>query len=123
MRLSNNFCTGVGYAGAQVFPMAMIPDVAAADAASSGENRIGVFTGVWTAGETLGLAIGPGLFALVLAAGGYVSSTDSSAAQPDSALDAIALGFSIVPAVLIAVSMLFLRHYDLGTVQEDHVTR
>jgi GPH family glycoside/pentoside/hexuronide:cation symporter len=117
---------GVGYAGAQVFPMAMIPDVAAADAATSGENRIGVFTGVWTAGETLGLAIGPGLFALVLAIGGYVSSTDSSAVQPDSALDAIALGFSIVPAALIAVSMLFLRRYDLaapGSTQEDHVAR
>lgn len=116
---------GVGYAGAQVFPMAMIPDVAAA-AATSGQNRIGVFTGVWTAGETLGLAIGPGLFALVLAAGGYVSSTDSSAVQPDSALDAIALGFSIVPAVLIALSMLFLRRYDLGDLtdpQEDHVAR
>ena len=40
-----------------------------------GSNRAGVFTGVWTAGETLGLALGPGLFALVLALGGYVSST------------------------------------------------
>ena len=37
----------------------------------TGENRAGVFTGVWTAGETLGLALGPGLFALVLALGGY----------------------------------------------------
>jgi GPH family glycoside/pentoside/hexuronide:cation symporter len=104
---------GVGYAGAQVFPMAMLPDVAADDAETSGENRIGVFTGVWTAGETLGLAIGPGLFAVILAIGGYVSSTGSSADQPDSALTAIAVGFSIVPAALIAVSMLFLRRYSL----------
>ncbi|MET0930899.1 MAG: MFS transporter [Aeromicrobium sp.] len=104
---------GIGYAGAQVFPMAMLPDVAADDALVSGENRIGVFTGVWTAGETLGLAIGPGLFALILAIGGYVSSTDHTADQPDSALTAIAIGFSIVPAVLIAVSMLFLRRYTL----------
>lgn len=104
---------GVGYAGAQVFPMAMLPDVAAHDAQSSGENRIGVFTGVWTAGETLGLAIGPGMFALILAIGGYVSSTDHTAVQPDSARTAIAFGFSIVPAVLIAVSMLFLRRYAL----------
>ncbi|MET0448595.1 MAG: MFS transporter [Aeromicrobium sp.] len=109
---------GIGYAGAQVFPMAMLPDVAADDAQVSGENRIGVFTGVWTAGETLGLAIGPGLFALVLAIGGYVSSTDHSADQPDSALTAIAIGFSIVPAVLIAISMLFLRRYSL----DPHLT-
>ena len=41
-----------------------------------GSNRVGVYTGVWTAAETLGLALGPGLFALVLAIGGYESSTD-----------------------------------------------
>lgn len=104
---------GVGYAGAQVFPLAMLPDVAAVDAARTGGNRIGVFTGVWTAGETLGLALGPGLYALVLATGGYVSSTDASAHQPDSALTAIALGFSLVPAVLVALSLLLLSRYGL----------
>jgi glycoside/pentoside/hexuronide:cation symporter, GPH family len=104
---------GVGYAGAQMFPLAMLPDVAAVDAERSGENRTGVFTGVWTAGETLGLALGPGLYALVLAAGGYVASTDSAAAQPGSAVAAIALGFSVVPAALVAVSLVVLRRYRL----------
>jgi Na+/melibiose symporter-like transporter len=104
---------GVGYAGAQVFPLAMLPDVAAVDAARTGQNRIGVFTGVWTAGETLGLALGPGLYGLVLALGGYVSSTDSSAAQPESAVTAITLGFSLVPAVLVAGSLLLLARYRL----------
>ena len=54
--------------------MAMLPDAAATDAARTGENRAGVYTGVWTAGETLGLALGPAVFAVVLALGGYVSS-------------------------------------------------
>lgn len=99
---------GVGYAGAQVFPLAMLPDITAQDAAQSGQNRVGVFTGVWTAGETLGLAIGPGLFAVVLAIGGYTSST-SDVAQSDGALTAIALGFSVVPAAIIALSALTLR--------------
>ena len=104
---------GVGYAGAQMFPMAMLPDVAAVDAVRSGENRIGVFTGVWTAGETLGLALGPGVYGVVLALGGYVSSTDSTATQPDSAVTAIGLGFSLVPAVLVALSLLLLARYGL----------
>ncbi|MFD1827646.1 MFS transporter [Mumia zhuanghuii] len=105
---------GIGYAGAQVFPMAMVPDVAAEHAARTGENRIGVFTGVWTAGETLGLALGPGLYALVLSLGGYVSSRGGEdVAQPDSALTAIAIGFSVVPAVLVALSLLWLRRYTL----------
>ncbi|WP_300678201.1 MFS transporter [Nocardioides sp.] len=104
---------GIGYAGAQVFPMAMLPDVAAADATASGQSRIGIFTGIWTAGETLGLAIGPGIYALVLAVGGYVSSHGGDAAQPSSALTAIVLGFSLLPALLIAASLFWLRTYAL----------
>src|SRR6478609_4340324 len=73
---------GVGYAGCQVFPMAMLPDAAAVDARRTGSTRAGVYTGVWTAGETLGLALGPGVYALVLAIGGYKSSTDGDAVQP-----------------------------------------
>lgn len=101
---------GVGYAGAQVFPLALLPDIAAADAQRSGQNRIGVYTGVWTAGETLGLAIGPGLFAVVLALGGYVSAT-TDVSQSGSALTAIALGFSVVPATLIALSAVPLHRF------------
>ena len=104
---------GVGYAGCQVFPMAMLPDVAAVDAARTGENRAGVYTGVWTAGETLGLALGPALFALMLALGGYLSSEGRDISQPDSALTTIALGFSIVPAILTLVSLWWLRQYTL----------
>ena len=104
---------GVGYAGAQVFPMSMLPDVAAVDAAHSGENRAGVFTGVWTAGETLGLALGPGVFGLVLALSGYVSSTTGDAVQPGSAVTAITLGFSVLPAALTLLSLVWLTRYSL----------
>jgi glycoside/pentoside/hexuronide:cation symporter, GPH family len=104
---------GVGYAGAQVFPMAMLADTAAVDAVRSGANRAGVFTGVWTAGETLGLALGPGVYGLVLALGGYVSSTSGSVQQPASAVTAIVLGFSLLPAALTLLSLLWLSRYSL----------
>lgn len=104
---------GIGYAACQMFPLAMLPDVAAADTARTGEDRAGTYTGVWTAGETLGLALGPFLYAGILALGGYVSSTDATAAQPDSARTAIALGFTVVPAVLVAISVVVLRRYRL----------
>ncbi len=113
---------GVGYAGAQVFPLAMLPDAAAVDARRTGSSRVGVYTGVWTAGETLGLALGPGLFALVLALGGYRSSTDGDVAQPDSAQTAITLGFSVLPAVLVVVSLVWLVRYSLGSDQVDDPT-
>jgi Na+/melibiose symporter-like transporter len=110
---------GVGYAGCQVFPMAMLPDAAATDAARTGENRAGVYTGVWTAGETLGLALGPGVFAIVLAIGGYVSSSGESVAQPGSAQTAITLGFSIIPAALTLVSLWWLTRYSLDAEQVE----
>ena len=111
---------GLGYAGCQVFPMAMLPDAAAVDARRTGENRAGVYTGVWTAGETLGLALGPGIYALVLAGGGYLSS---SGFQPESAKTAIVLGFSLIPAALILLSLVFLFRYSLdhSAVEEEEV--
>ncbi|MBB6628626.1 MFS transporter [Nocardioides sp. KIGAM211] len=104
---------GVGYAGCQVFPLAMLPDAAAVDARRTGSNRAGVYTGVWTAGETLGLALGPGVFALALALGGYRSSTDGDVAQPGSAVAAIVVGFSLLPTALTLLSLLWLRRYAL----------
>jgi GPH family glycoside/pentoside/hexuronide:cation symporter len=113
---------GVGYAGCQVFPMAMLPDAAAVDARRTGSNRAGVYTGVWTAGETLGLALGPGVFALALTLGSYRSSTDGDVAQPGSALNAIVIGFSVVPAVLTVVSLLWLSRYSLDADEVDLVS-
>jgi GPH family glycoside/pentoside/hexuronide:cation symporter len=101
---------GVGYAGIQVFPLAILPDLISAEEDRTGATRAGVAAGVWTAAETLGLALGPGLFGLVLTLGGYVSTARSdTAAQPDSAVTAIVLGFSAIPAVLILLGIPFLR--------------
>lgn len=105
---------GVGYAGMQMLPMSMIADAVAADAMTTGKRRAGVFTGVWTAGEMLGLALGAGVFAAVLQAAGFVSSAaDHRVPQPDSALTGVLLGFTLLPAVLLVVSMPFLLRYDL----------
>ena len=105
---------GIAYAGMQLFPLAMLPDTIAADAASSGRRRAGIFTGVWTAGETGGLALGPALYALALGLGGFVSSRpDHRVLQPETALTAISLGFSLLPAVLLLASLPLLLRYDL----------
>ena len=108
---------GIGYAGMQAFPLAMLPDIIDTDRRSTGHDRGGPMSGVWTACETVGLALGPGVFLVILAFGGFVSSSgDATVAQPDSALTAIALAFSVVPSLLVACSLLLLRHY------RDHTT-
>jgi Na+/melibiose symporter-like transporter len=105
---------GCGYAGQQVFALAMLPDCIAYDDARTGRRQAGVFTGLWTAGETFGLALGPGVFAVILQVSGYVSSSSgTSAEQPDSARVGIVLGFTVVPALLVGLATLLLRRYDL----------
>lgn len=110
---------GVGYAGCQAFPLAMLPDAAAHDAQVTGTSRSGVYTGVWTASETVALAIGPGLYAGTLAFGGYRSSVDTATVQPATAVVAIVLGMSVLPAVLIMVSLAWLARYRLDAATVD----
>ncbi|WFE94903.1 MFS transporter [Micromonospora sp. WMMD987] len=101
---------GVGYAGQQVFALALLPDCVAASTARTGRRQAGVFTGLWTAGETFGLALGPGIYGLVLALSGYVSSaTGTAAPQTPTARLGVLLGFTVVPALLIAPATLLLR--------------
>ncbi len=103
---------GVGYAGQQVFAMSMLPDCIAYDTARTGRRQAGVFTGLWTAGETFGLALGPGLYALILQVFGYVSSsTGEAATQDDTARLGVLLGFTVLPAVLVGAAVVLLRAY------------
>lgn len=104
---------GIGYAGLQVFPLSLLPDVISAEEKRTGQVRAGVFAGVWTAGETLGLALGPGLYGLILAMGGYVSSTGGDVAQPASAVTAVLIGVALVPAVFTLAALPLLRRKEL----------
>ncbi len=104
---------GIAYGGLQMFPLAMLPDAVAADRERTGEARAGVFTGMWTAGETLGFALGPGLVLAVLAVSGFVSSrADEVVSQPDSAITGVLLAFTLVPATLLLISLPFIRAYS-----------
>lgn len=112
---------GAAHAGIQTLPMAMLPDVidhhasqkrpALGDDAVDGrwsEGRAptsaGTFGGVWTAGETGGMALGSTVLAVVLMVTGYVqSSAGVVASQPSAAVTGIAVAFSLVPAALMAL--------------------
>lgn len=104
---------GIGYAGAQLFPLAMLPDLAAEDARRSGVNRIGMISGVWSGFELLGYALGPALLGLVLTLGGYRTATGDAVPQTDAAQWAIVLGVSVVPAALCLISLIPLSRYRL----------
>ncbi|GAA5083573.1 MFS transporter [Microbacterium yannicii] len=116
---------GIAYAGMQSLPMAMLPDVISHDQrtapdAADGAGRAGSFSGVWTAGETVGFALGATTLALILAVTGYISSTGGQVVdQPDAAVTGIIVSFSIVPAVLVGLSLLTLARYPLRRADID----
>ncbi len=115
---------GAAYAGMQALPMAMLPDVISHDAHTRGDANAGVFGGIWTAGETTGMALGAGALALILTATGYVQTVaGTTVTQPASAVAGIALGFSVVPAALTLISLLFLARYRLRRADIELLTR
>jgi glycoside/pentoside/hexuronide:cation symporter, GPH family len=106
---------GFAFAGLQALPLSMLPDVIAHDARSNGPGRGGSFSGMWTAGETTGLAFGVTILAIVLAATGYLEATAAAPveAQGELAILGIILSFSVVPATLMALSFIPLSRYPL----------
>lgn len=106
---------GFGYAGQQLFGLAMVPDCIAYDTKRTGKRQAGVFIGVWTAGETLGLALGPGIYAFVLELFEYIpNSSGAFLGQSDLAVTGVLLGFTLVPAFVVGIALVLLRGYDLA---------
>jgi len=114
---------GAAYAGMQTLPMAMLPDVISHDARTNGPGRAGIFGGVWTAGETTGMALGAVVLTLILALTGYQESVAGVAVeQSATAITGIVLSFSIVPAIMIGLSLWSLGRYPLRRTDIDPVT-
>lgn len=112
---------GAAYAGMQSLPMAMLPDVISHDAGQHGDGQAGIFGGVWTAGETTGMALGATVLTIVLAITGYIATTGGQAVeQPALAVAGIVVSFSVVPAVLIGASLLSLARYRLRRADIDN---
>ena len=114
---------GAAYAGLQTLPLAMLPDVVSVDARATGPGQAGTFGGVWTAGETAGMALGTALLAVVLTLTGYRASTGEQTVQPAAAVTGIVLAFSVVPAALLALSLATLRRYPLRRDSVDAAVR
>lgn len=105
---------GAAYAGMQTLPLAMLPDVISHDAAEHGDGHAGTFSGVWTAGETTGIALGATVLTVVLAVSGYAQSTAGiTVTQTPGAIAGIVVSFSVVPAAIMAFSLVPLARYRL----------
>lgn len=97
---------GASFAGLHLLPFALMPDLIAADERRTGDRPAGAFTGTWSAVETAGAALGPALYALVLAVGGFASSEpDERVPQTGAALDTLLIGWVGLPILLLTASL------------------
>ncbi|MGW0806996.1 MFS transporter [Nonomuraea sp. NPDC002799] len=105
---------GVGIAGVQLLLFSMLADVIAMDAARTGKRRAGVLTGLWTAIESGVSSFGALIFGIILSLGGFIESEPSTPVQqPDSAVTAVLIGQTAIPAVIILASVLVTLRYRL----------
>ncbi|GII99826.1 Na+/melibiose symporter-like transporter [Sediminihabitans luteus] len=107
---------GTCFAAMQLFPFSMVPDVVRHHG-DEGAAKAGTYTGVWTATEATGAALGPYLYASCLAIGGFVATTAGEAViQPGAALVWVRIGMGVVPAVVMVAVWLVQRTYRLDEV-------
>ncbi|GAA3157346.1 MFS transporter [Nonomuraea roseoviolacea] len=105
---------GLGYAGVQLLEFSMLADVIAVDAETTGRRRAGVFTGLWTAIESGVSSFGALIFGGVLTLGGFVESdAGRPVAQPDSAVTAVLVGETAIPALVLLLAVLMTLKYRL----------
>jgi GPH family glycoside/pentoside/hexuronide:cation symporter len=92
---------------------AMLPDAISYESLKTGLHREGVYSGFYTTSEKLAFALGGGLSAFILGSAGYISSTSGEVEQPASAIEAIYFCVGVLPAILAALSCVFLYRYPL----------
>ena len=113
---------GIGLSGIQLLLQAMLADTLAVDAAESGQRRAGVLSGLWSAAETVSAAAGAGVYGLVLAASGFISSaSDESIVQPRSAEWGIVFGFSGISVLAVIAALMLLAGYTLTEDQAEEL--
>ena len=103
---------GVGLATNYVMPWSIIPDVIDYDELENGQRRAGVFYGMWTFLQKLGLGLAGAVSGAVLQWTGYVPD----AAQTPLALHGIRLLIGPIPALFFIAGILVLARYPIDRV-------
>jgi len=100
---------GMGFSAQWVCPWSMLPDVIEYDEKMTGERREGIYYGLWAFLTKFTGALGIAVSGWALGLFGYVPNVD----QTTHALFGIRFFFSIVPAVVILISLPFLIWYPI----------
>lgn len=117
---------GFGHGAANVIPWAMVADVVDVDELSSGERREGIYTGYLVFLRKLATALAIFLVTQVLAVTGFQGSTSGGLViveQPESALNALRILVGVIPAIMLALSILVAWRYPLSREAHAEIMR
>jgi GPH family glycoside/pentoside/hexuronide:cation symporter len=105
---------GFGAGGALLLIQSMFNDTIELDYLRTGHRREGIFTGLFSLIEKAFTALGVAALGGFIGMMGYVSSKGHGVvAQPHSAVQAIAVGFAVVPFCTAMISIAVIIFYDL----------
>jgi GPH family glycoside/pentoside/hexuronide:cation symporter len=111
---------GLGIATVYVIPWAMIPDIIEDDELRTGHRREGAYYALVSFFQKLGTGAALWTMGQVFEAAGYINPPDAEPLpeQPASAVFAIRLFMSLIPAALLFIAVIFALKYPIS--REQH---
>ncbi len=100
---------GFGFAVNWIFPWAMVADVGDLDRAETGQQRSGMYYGVWGLATKFSEALALAGVGWILTGFGYVPNVEQTA----QSLFGIRLFFGLIPAACIFITLPFLFRYPV----------
>lgn len=119
------FFMSLGVSAAHVVPQSIIPDTIDVSRRKSGYDTEGLYYGFQSFIQQLATAGFVGLAGIALAACGYIKLEDLAPgdSQPDSAIWAIRLIFSAIPAIFMGIGVIFMFFMKLDRRQHEENIR
>ena len=105
---------GFGAGGMLLMSISMLPDIMEYDRQRTGLRREGVFSSLYAIVEKVGYAVGPAIVGVYITGSGYLTTTHGRLVQqPQSAITALYMANTVIPAIFLLGSFLTIWAYTL----------